>query len=753
MSLESLSENSCRLCAEEKVEMFQIFGDEGKQRKVAQKLRVCLPVMVYKTDPLPKKICQFCAARLDDVFEFREYCLNVYRKMHVKLLARKHMNSVKIFLDAMANSPDPCQAQLCMLKPRAPPPLVPLPTSLPLPSPIHPESIRESLDSLEPLSDLPCEVQIKEELSRSTKAEAMSVDDDDECLDENLEDNCQGNDSIGSDGVETNGTESDPKGEKKTSILEQVLTGNLTINDCKELSPTTKLSSKWWCSPCNNYYRSKESLVKHITLHCPRKYSCGKCTLVFPTVEDLAKHEGSDHLKVTLDFEESVKQCHCCDREFVSWEMLKHHRLRDHLASSIELGTDTWCSLCNRFFPNIELYQGHAQLHESGNLLEKILEPPEEIDNSSKAQEELESLKREHFIRSIRSLTCPTCGKVCTQQSALSNHMRTHEPKKHKCEECGRSFGLLIRLETHKMSEHNQKNRISPALTSVEQEEALNAEREAREAREAKLRSRPYREIIDPDGVALDDQPPAKRQATNPSKNVARCGICEQWFTDHTTMLNHLQTHSDNLTAKNFTCTVCRKSFKEKWQLQRHEVSHKRVKNSSPEEEPQDKVHIVDKTFHCQKCNKIFFKEFSLVTHQCMNQKRFKCPKCLTFFGTWQARASHMRLHSPSAKTPLQKEPVDDPVDPTVEVPSDISSGTALPLLEPKVEIKEVENASAPVKRTLIRTANGYRCGVCQSPFVLRELAVAHLRSAHPRITQYTFSHHIKTDHPNESEK
>lgn len=92
------------------------------------------------------------------------------------------------------------------------------------------------------------------------------------------------------------------------------------------------------------------------------------------------------------------------------------------------------------------------------------------------------------------------------------------------------------------------------------------------------------------------------------------------------------------------------------------------------------------------------------------------------------------------------------------------SPGTSMPLIEPKVEIKE-ESPPAPVKRTLIRTAGGYRCGVCQSPFVLRELAVAHLRSAHPVMpyqcpyckkrftTQYTFTHHIKTDHPDESEK
>lgn len=56
-------------------------------------------------------------------------------------------------------------------------------------------------------------------------------------------------------------------------------------------------------------------------------------------------------------------------------------------------------------------------------------------------------------------------------------------------------------------------------------------------------------------------------------KKIAKCGICSQWFGDHTTMLTHLQTHSDNYNCKNFTCHVCKKSFKEQWQLVRHEVS------------------------------------------------------------------------------------------------------------------------------------------------------------------------------------
>lgn len=71
--------------------------------------------------------------------------------------------------------------------------------------------------------------------------------------------------------------------------------------------------------------------------------------------------------------------------------------------------------------------------------------------------------------------------------------MRTHEPKKHQCDICGRFFGLYIRLATHKMTEHNQG--MMPVMTSIEQEEALNAEREAREAR-SRGKTRSYEEVI-----------------------------------------------------------------------------------------------------------------------------------------------------------------------------------------------------------------------------------------------------------------
>lgn len=55
------------------------------------------------------------------------------------------------------------------------------------------------------------------------------------------------------------------KEEKRTSLLEQALTGNLTLNNLAKNSQTMdhrqrlqtkeKLSSQWWCAPCNRYFK------------------------------------------------------------------------------------------------------------------------------------------------------------------------------------------------------------------------------------------------------------------------------------------------------------------------------------------------------------------------------------------------------------------------------------------------------------------------------------------------------------------
>ncbi|XP_033225614.1 zinc finger protein 84-like isoform X2 [Belonocnema kinseyi] len=715
-------ENACRLCSEEKTEMLSIFGNEGIQRKVAQKLRACLPVLVYKTDPLPKQICQFCAARLDDAYEFREYCLGVYKAMHAKLLMFKDLEAVHIFLDAMQNSSDPCQVQLCKQKCRAPPPLVPLPAILSIenttPSVKMPEIV-QSNHSREPLPELPCEVQIKEEPSETVLRTSTDTDTSNERIFANLSLEIPyvlANDHRKS--YDENEESNLYKGEKpRTSILEQVLKGTISLNDSQELKSQYGLSSKWWCAPCNNYYRTKESLIKHMQVFCPRRYTCRKCSRVFYTVEDLAKHDGTDHLKITLDFDESVTECHQCDREFVSWEMLRHHRLRDHVAKDIEIGTNTWCPPCNRFFPSIESYQNHKQLHQLDTMTKLPISSLPCISETESTRE----LRKENFNGGAKSLACPTCGKM------------------------------------------------------VEEKDYLIKDR------------------------------PIKRSAffdSNTSKNAVRCGICLQWFSNRTEMIAHLQTHSDSDLPNNFRCGLCTKTFEEKWQLTRHEAFHERTSittyictacNEVFADKPSYKTHqgkhSVDKTYHCAKCNKIFFKEFSLLTHHCTGKpifsqknaipkilqrsaslfsanKKYKCSKCNATFANSQSRNSHMRVHTEAhsmmkvKKKELKKKLE---VEAMPKLSPETSTSSSVPHIEEKADAAKAIMV-APVKRTLIRTAEGYRCGVCQSPFILRDLAVAHLRSAHPVMpyqcpyckkrftTQYMFTHHIKADHPDETE-
>ena len=156
------------------------------------------------------------------------------------------------------------QVQLCKEKYRAPPPLVPLPATLPIETttPLVNMSEIETLNhSRDPLPELPCEVQIKEEPS-----ETLRTDADLDISDERILGNLNANKILTNDPrkpYDKNGELSLYKGEKpRTSILEQVLKGNITLNDRQEQKSKFGLSTKWWCAPCNNYYRYNHSFAR-----------------------------------------------------------------------------------------------------------------------------------------------------------------------------------------------------------------------------------------------------------------------------------------------------------------------------------------------------------------------------------------------------------------------------------------------------------------------------------------------------------
>lgn len=154
------------------------------------------------------------------------------------------------------------QVQLCKEKSRAPPPLVPLSTTLSFDDSLIPINRinQDHLQSacIETLSELPCEVEIKEmntdpilnaetaiyePLNKRRKLSEMF----------NIDIQAKVKSISDAEGVKLDYQAK--KDEKRTSILEQVLTGNLTINNHQKLQSKTKLTSEWWCAPCNNYFK------------------------------------------------------------------------------------------------------------------------------------------------------------------------------------------------------------------------------------------------------------------------------------------------------------------------------------------------------------------------------------------------------------------------------------------------------------------------------------------------------------------
>lgn len=178
---------------------------------------------------------------------------------------------------------------------------------------------------------------------------------------------------------------------------------------------------------------------------------------------------------------------------------------------------------------------------------------------------------------------------------------------------------------------------------------------------------------------------------------------------------------------------------------------------------------MVDKTYHCSKCNKIFFKEYSLLAHQCSGgkhnfvkrggtskssaktsqnfgaYKKYNCSKCNATFNNSQSRNSHMRVHTQAhamvgtfckfyrmnlakvlrftnvikcflfyppqlqvRKKELKRELELSKAMPKL-MPQQTSPGTSVPVqVDPAPVIKIDDSPTPPVlKRTLIRTAGG----------------------------------------------
>lgn len=195
-----------------------------------------------------------------------------------------------------------------------------------------------------------------------------------------------------------------------------------------------------------------------------------------------------------------------------------------------------------------------------------------------------------------------------TPSSLASTELKTNEVAVLKCVLCKVNFQEQIHLKNH-MKRHNRKNVISQDL----------------EARPNNLLSRPE----DFMAMALNN--------------------------DNENLINGSKGHNNvTIGVMPFTCKYCQKSFKFKYQLQRHMRLHNvyqcggcsRTFSELQSMMTHSKKHTGEKEFECRECRAKFTRKADLKRHGLVHVGNIlhKCPVCSARFSMLQTFTRHLKV-------------------------------------------------------------------------------------------------------------
>ncbi|EEZ99574.1 uncharacterized protein LOC103314829 [Tribolium castaneum] len=89
MNAPNPSGDACRLCDENKDKMYSIFCKNTQGLQILHLIKECLPLIIYRTDPLSKHVCEECFSKLETFYKFKKTSLDTADKH------KKHLQSTR----------------------------------------------------------------------------------------------------------------------------------------------------------------------------------------------------------------------------------------------------------------------------------------------------------------------------------------------------------------------------------------------------------------------------------------------------------------------------------------------------------------------------------------------------------------------------------------------------------------------------------------------------------------------------------
>ncbi|KAG6459655.1 hypothetical protein O3G_MSEX011491 [Manduca sexta] len=231
-------------------------------------------------------------------------------------------------------------------------------------------------------------------------------------------------------------------------------------------------------------------------------------------------------------------------------------------------------------------------------------EPPDNsgvnnfIESKSQVRKKRAYKKRTSY-KSLESLKCTVCGRICAHPSALAAHMRVHTNEKpYLCTLCDKRYKDSSNLKRHiNRNHHLQRERN---FVCEHCGKGFYSRRDIRVHMRTHTGETPY-----------------------------VCNICSKSFAQTSTLLRHKLRHAG---TKSHSCPTCSKAFCTKEELRNHAM-----------------VHTTEKKFSCPIC-KIAFKYSNNVRKHLrmhMEPNRFVCNHCGRAFNLKGNLKMHIdRLHS-----------------------------------------------------------------------------------------------------------